>query len=222
MHLSGHFFARVEEDTLSFLSLRGLASEIALVNANFALDEAVEITADVITLDVHQQERRNRLLSRRRVRTGRASRVDEELAVHLERLEAVRVARDQDVAVELALHDPEGVAVAPGDNLVPVGDADPELLDRDHLGLWPRAALVELAFDDVNICRDCLQVIESFLRAEVASRQDIMDLPGNLREKRWRIRVSESEKSSQKKFENCFEEGRGEKQKNGLHEQGAP
>lgn len=66
---------------------------------------------------------------------GRAG-VDVELVLVLERLELVRVSRDEDVDVELPLQQRQAGHIAPGDHLVAVDEADLKLAHCDHLLLW--------------------------------------------------------------------------------------
>lgn len=62
-------------------------------------------------------------------RTG----VDVKLVLVLESLKLVCVSRDEDVYVQLPLEERQAGHVAPGDDLVPVDEADLELAHSDHL-----------------------------------------------------------------------------------------
>lgn len=63
---------------------------------------------------------------------GRAG-VDVKLVLVLESLKLVRVSGDEDVHVQLPLEKRQAGHVAPGDDLVPVDEADLELAHGDHL-----------------------------------------------------------------------------------------
>ena len=69
------------------------------------------------------------------VGSGGASGVDEELALVLKGLVLVGVSRDQDVAVQLALHHGQALAVTPGHNLMSMAQTNLEAANVDHLGL---------------------------------------------------------------------------------------
>lgn len=61
------------------------------------------------------------------------TRVDVKLVLVLKSLKLVCVSRDEDVYVQLPLEECQAGHVAPGDDLVPVDEADLELAHSDHL-----------------------------------------------------------------------------------------
>lgn len=109
-----------------------------LLDLDLVADELVHIDDDALLLYIHQDKGRRRLLiqlERGREGAGRRARVDEELPLRLVRCERVRVARDEDVAIELALERGERLRVAPRYHLVAVAQPQLELADLDHLCL---------------------------------------------------------------------------------------
>lgn len=89
------------------------------------------------------------------------------------------VAGDEHVAVHLTLEVAKGVAVAPGDDLVAVAEADSEALDGDNLLLGVGHVLVEFALHDVDLGSNALEEVEGLLGAEVTCAEDVVDLPGD-------------------------------------------
>lgn len=61
------------------------------------------------------------------------TRVDVKLVLVLKSLKLVCVSRDEDIDVQLPLEKCQAGHVAPGDDLVPVDEADLELAHGDHL-----------------------------------------------------------------------------------------
>ena len=62
------------------------------------------------------------------------------------------VPADQDVYIELPLHGSKSFKVTPRDNLVTVYQADLEVPDLHHLGLW------QLGHVNVEVTPDCMHL----------------------------------------------------------------
>lgn len=88
------------------------------------------------------------------VRTSHRARVQEQFAVFLECVELVRMAGDQDVHVQLTLHQLERILVVPRHNLMTVTQAYSELANGDHL----LVRIIGRRLDDEHFVR--IQVIE--------------------------------------------------------------
>jgi len=96
------------------------------------------------------------------------------------------VARDEDIGVELALHGPERLRVAPGHELVTVDDSNLEVPDSDQLGLWQRVGdpgqrdgVIKVATHAVHLRGERAQVVERRLVCDVARAQDARNLAGH-------------------------------------------
>ena len=72
----------------------------------------------------------------RTVSAGNRARIQEQFAVLLECVELVRMASDQDVNVELTLHQLQCVLVVPRHNLMAMTQPYSELAHGDHLLVW--------------------------------------------------------------------------------------
>jgi len=160
----------------------GGGGELAPGDDDVVINKTVEVAADVVTLDVHEDEGWDDVRSAWREGTGGAAGVDEELAVLLEGLEGVCVACDQDVAVELPLEHAESVVITPWHHVVAVAETNAELLNLDDLRLGPRLtglALIELTANDMNVSSNATKIIVHLLCAEIASAENSVDLAGN-------------------------------------------
>jgi len=167
-----------EED----VRLLGSSSELALGNNDRVVDETVEIAADTITLDVHEDEGRNNIRSAGRESTGGTARIDEELAVLLKALKVMCVSCDQNITVELPLKCGEGIAVTPWNNIVAVAKTNAELLHLNNLRLGPRLRslrLIKFTANNVNIRGNATKIIIHLLCAKIARAENSVNLARN-------------------------------------------
>jgi len=170
---------------------RGRGGEVFLLRRRLELtpghddvvvDEAVEVRADVVALDVHKDERGNDVRCAGGEGAGGTSGVDEELAVLLKAVKAVCVACDQDVAVELPLEDGEGVGVTPWHDVVAVAETDAELLHLNDLCLGPVGSdlsLIKLTADNVDVGGNAAEIVVHLFCAQIASAEHSVDLARN-------------------------------------------
>lgn len=177
-------------------------------------DQLVDVSDDDRALDVHQDEGRYDERVEGVVRAGRRSGVDVEFVLVLVGLELVGVAGYEDVDVQLALNERQRFGVAPRDHLMAVSQPDPELAHGDHLllrvtqvlganfgssitelthmGAAGPLYLVEVPANDVHVIRQCLQVVERVLGAQIARTQNVLNPAGHqeLLEFRWQTAAS--------------------------------
>ena len=72
------------------------------------------------------------------------------------------VSRDQNIAVQLALHGSESLHVAPWDNLVTMNDSNLEVVDLHDLRLRQALDIVAVALHDVCLTFCGSQVLKPF------------------------------------------------------------
>jgi len=156
--------------------------ELAPGDDDIAIDETVEVAADVIALDIHENEGWSDVWCAWREGTSGTSRVDEELAVLLKAVKVVCMTCDQDIAIKLPLEDGESIRITPWDDVVAVAETNAELLYLNDLRLGPGSSslrLVELTADDVDISGDAAKVIVHLFCAQIASAEDSVNLTRN-------------------------------------------
>jgi len=149
---------------------------------NVVIDEAVQVAADAIALNVHEHEGRSDIRCAWGEGTGGTPRVDEELAVLLKAVKAVCVACDQDIAVKLPLEHGKGVRITPRHDIVAVAETDAELLHLNNLCLGPGGGslrLIKLTADDVHVGGNSAKVIVHLFCAQIAGAEHAVNLSRN-------------------------------------------
>ena len=106
------------------------------VGLGLVLDHLVDEGEDVVALDAEEDEGGPRIAVGGGVGARHAARVDEVLAVVLRDAVLVRVAADQDVAVQLPLNRGQRFHVAPRNHLVAVDNSDLKVVNLHYFGLW--------------------------------------------------------------------------------------
>jgi len=156
--------------------------ELAPGDDDIAIDETVEVAADVIALDIHENEGWSDVWCAWREGTSGTSRVDEELAVLLKAVKVVCMTCDQDIAIKLSLEYSECVRIAPWDDLVTVAETDAELLNLNNFGLGPRSRglrLIEFTADNVDIAGNTAKIIVHLFCAKIARAEHSVNLTRN-------------------------------------------
>lgn len=156
--------------------------ELDPLHLDLVPDQLVHVRYHGAVLDVHQNKGGCDRFGGQRVKRPRSRPgIDEELVLLLVGLEFVRVPRNEDVHVQLALHQRQRLGIAPRHHLVAVQQPYPVLAHGHHLLLRiVEAGVVEVAAYYVDVRGQRLQVVVGFLRAQVARAQDMMDTTGNL------------------------------------------